>query len=396
MFVGGLSWETSEETLRDYFSKFGELLDCVVMKDPTTSRSRGFGFVTFADARNCDDVLQRGPHTLDGRQIDPKVAVPRDPPARPMGMEKTKKVFVGGIPFDATEDELRGVFSKYGKVEEVLLMYDRETRRPRGFGFVTFDTEAAVDTLCDDHFLEIREKRIEVKRAEPKSTMDSSRGRYPSSFAMRGSRGGFGMRRPPMPYPGRYGYGGTAPGYSGGSYGGYPAAGSYSGTYSGTYGGYPPYSGYGGYYGGSGSTGASAAGGAGSSYDRDSYGSSRGGASSAQGGYGYSGYQGGQYAGYSGYGSADYTAPADDRTTSSDTATTGLLGAAAASAPVDYTRTATEDYSGYSRYADPAAAAAAYAHYGSTYPMGANYSQGANYGPTRGAPQGAQTNYRPY
>lgn len=40
MFIGGLSWQTSPESLRDYFSKFGEITEVMVMKDPTTRRSR--------------------------------------------------------------------------------------------------------------------------------------------------------------------------------------------------------------------------------------------------------------------------------------------------------------------------------------------------------------------
>ncbi|XP_035239913.1 RNA-binding protein Musashi homolog 2-like isoform X1 [Anguilla anguilla] len=77
MFIGGLSWQTSPDSLRDYFSKFGEIRECMVMRDPTTKRSRGFGFVTFADAASVDKVLAQPHHELDSKTIDPKVAFPR-------------------------------------------------------------------------------------------------------------------------------------------------------------------------------------------------------------------------------------------------------------------------------------------------------------------------------
>ena len=69
LFVGGLSWETTQENLQRYFSRYGEVIDCVVMKNSESGRSRGFGFVTFSEPSNVGVVLQNGPHQLDGRTV---------------------------------------------------------------------------------------------------------------------------------------------------------------------------------------------------------------------------------------------------------------------------------------------------------------------------------------
>ena len=69
MFIGGLSWETTRDNLLRYFSQYGEVVDCVVMKNPETGRSRGFGFITFADPNNVGLVLQNTPHILDNRTV---------------------------------------------------------------------------------------------------------------------------------------------------------------------------------------------------------------------------------------------------------------------------------------------------------------------------------------
>ncbi|HNT37210.1 MAG TPA: RNA-binding protein [bacterium] len=54
-----------------------------------------------------------------------------------------KKLYVGNLPFSATEDEIRDLFSEHGTVHSVRLITDRETGRPRGFGFVEMDGDAA-------------------------------------------------------------------------------------------------------------------------------------------------------------------------------------------------------------------------------------------------------------
>ncbi len=54
-------------------------------------------------------------------------------------------MYVGNLTFDATEAEVRELFSEHGPVNEVALVMDRETNRPRGFGFVTMNTKEGMD-----------------------------------------------------------------------------------------------------------------------------------------------------------------------------------------------------------------------------------------------------------
>lgn len=68
LFIGGVSWETTEEKLKDHFEKYGEVTQAVIMRDKITGRPRGFGFVVFADPSILDRVLQ-DKHTIDGRTV---------------------------------------------------------------------------------------------------------------------------------------------------------------------------------------------------------------------------------------------------------------------------------------------------------------------------------------
>eukprot|EP00051_Salpingoeca_urceolata_P006727 m.88992 g.88992 ORF g.88992 m.88992 type:complete len:464 (-) comp14960_c2_seq1:1907-3298(-) len=222
MFVGGLSWETNEGTLRDYFANFGEIEDCIVMKDPNNNgRSRGFGFVTFMDKKSCEDVLSSAPHTIDQRTVDPKMAIPRQTDNRVRAAARTKKIFVGGLPPEATEDQLKAFFEEKGPVEEVILMYDRDTRRPRGFGFVTFDHEDVVDKLCEIQFLTFLDKQVEVKRAEPKAVIDAQRNARERRRGGHNERSHYGGHSSPYyaaPFP-PPGYGYAAPAAAAAPYG---------------------------------------------------------------------------------------------------------------------------------------------------------------------------------
>ncbi|KAF9419880.1 hypothetical protein HW555_003713 [Spodoptera exigua] len=167
LFVGGLSWETSQENLQRYFSRYGDVIDCVVMKNSESGRSRGFGFVTFAEPAVVNVVLQNGPHQLDGRTIDPK-------PCNPRTLQKPKrgggypKVFLGGLPSNVTETDLRVFFGRYGKVMEVVIMYDQEKKKSRGFGFLSFEDEISVERVTQEHFINLNGKQVEIKRAEPR------------------------------------------------------------------------------------------------------------------------------------------------------------------------------------------------------------------------------------
>ncbi|XP_025091173.1 RNA-binding protein Musashi homolog 2-like isoform X4 [Pomacea canaliculata] len=169
MFIGGLSWQTSAESLRTYFDKFGEIKESMVMKDPTTKRSRGFGFVTYRDPASVEKVLASGPHLIDSKTVDPKLAFPRK--AQPKMVTRTKKIFVGGLSSSTTVDDVKKYFSQYGTIEDAMLMFDKSTNRHRGFGFVTFDQEDVVEKVCEIHFHEINSKMVECKKAQPKEVM---------------------------------------------------------------------------------------------------------------------------------------------------------------------------------------------------------------------------------
>uniref|UniRef100_A0ACD6A185 Uncharacterized protein n=1 Tax=Avena sativa TaxID=4498 RepID=A0ACD6A185_AVESA len=287
IFVGGVAWETTEEKFKKHFQKYGAITDSVIMKDKHTRMPRGFGFVTFSDPSVIDRVLE-DEHNIDGRTVEVKRTVPREEMSTKDG-PKTRKIFVGGIPASLTEGKLKEHFSSYGKVAEHQIMVDHSTGRSRGFGFVTFESEDAVErVMSEGRMHDLGGKQVEIKRAEPKKpggVAPSSNVRYNLRSSSRGGAGGSGggrstsssssaggygygadYRSAAAAYYGSAGYGGYGRGY--GAYGGNPAYGSgYGSGYGGSIYGAGPYGAYGAYAG--------------------AYG---GGAYGAPGGYGAGGY----------------------------------------------------------------------------------------------------------
>jgi len=301
LFIGGLSFETTDDSLNDYFAKYGEITDCVVIKDSETQRSKGFGFVTYATEQEADACMAERPHTLHERQIDVKRAVSREESSKPGAHVQVKKCFIGGVKKGMTEDQLRNYFQQFGTISDFEVPKDRESGEPRGFAFVTFDDFDVVDKLVAKRHHDIDGNQCEVKKALSKADMDKAKSHSDS----RQSRGGYGGRGGPRG-------GGRGRGSRGGGYGGRGGGyGGYDGGYGGGRGGYEDGYGYdqggygnGGYeqssYGpmkgarGGGRGGSRSSGPYGGGYGSGGYG---GGYGAAKGGYGAGGDQGG-YAGY--------------------------------------------------------------------------------------------------
>ncbi|XP_022768606.1 RNA-binding protein 1-like [Durio zibethinus] len=197
LFVGGISRETSELILNDHFSKYGTVFSSVIARDRNTKIPRGFGFVLFSEPSSADKALQ-DTHVILGRTVEVKKAIPRS--EQPQNQQQrqqlhhnpnqqwnsgysrngsdaadsnnhfrtTKKIFVGGLSASLTEEEFKNYFQRFGRITDVVVMHDSSTNRPRGFGFVTFDSEESVENVMQKSFHELDNRLVEVKRAVPK------------------------------------------------------------------------------------------------------------------------------------------------------------------------------------------------------------------------------------
>ncbi|XP_032593242.1 ribonucleoprotein RB97D isoform X2 [Drosophila grimshawi] len=165
IFVGGLSLNTTAETMRHFFSQFGDVADAIVMRDPISNRSRCFGFVTFVEAASVENVQRTRPHIVDGKTVETKRAFPRHQFSKSMGHLsniRTNKIFIGGLRDCHDETTLREYFAQFGNINSVKVLLDKETGRIRGFGFLEFEDIASAARALGKHLIGC--KMVEVKK----------------------------------------------------------------------------------------------------------------------------------------------------------------------------------------------------------------------------------------
>lgn len=189
IFVGGLSWQTTEETLRYHFEQYGEVKAVEVMRDRNTGDPRGFAFVVFKSDETVDLILKNKPHEINHKMVDVKRAQARGvapPSIHPDKKEDSdvkreddgsglspeemmNKVFIGGLPLHVDKEGLTDFFSCFGPVIDSIVMMDMVQNRSRGFGFVTFEQgSGGAQKAIESQPINMFGKMVEVKLATPK------------------------------------------------------------------------------------------------------------------------------------------------------------------------------------------------------------------------------------
>ncbi|KAF5736152.1 RNA-binding protein Musashi 1 [Tripterygium wilfordii] len=165
LVVLGIPWDVDTDSLREYMSKFGDLEDCIVMKERSTGRSRGFGYVTFATVEDAKNALS-SEHILGNRMLEVKIATPKEEMRAPA--KKVTRIFVARIPPSVTEAVFRSHFEEYGDITDLYMPKDQDSKAHRGIGFITFASAESVDNLMSDTH-ELGGSNVVVDRATPKA-----------------------------------------------------------------------------------------------------------------------------------------------------------------------------------------------------------------------------------
>ncbi|KAF3438659.1 hypothetical protein FNV43_RR21423 [Rhamnella rubrinervis] len=174
IFVGNLPYDVDSERLAMLFEKAGTVEIAEVIYNRETDQSRGFGFVTMSTVEEAEKAVEMfNRYDIEGRLLTVNKAAPRGTRAErpPRVFEPAFRIYVGNLPWDVDNARLEQVFSEHGKVVDARVLFDRETGRSRGFGFVTMSNETEMNdaiAALDGESLDGRAIRVNVAEERPR------------------------------------------------------------------------------------------------------------------------------------------------------------------------------------------------------------------------------------
>jgi len=122
LYVGNISFDTTKETLIEYFSAYGTVRDVYVPTDRESGSPRGFAFVTMASDDAMKAIEEADKTELDGRTIAVNKSLPRGQKGPKRELRDEVKLYIGNLSFDTEEDSIRSLFDGYGPLIDFIYL----------------------------------------------------------------------------------------------------------------------------------------------------------------------------------------------------------------------------------------------------------------------------------
>lgn len=172
LYVGNLPFVVNAQMLGELFEEAGQVLDVNLITDRETGNSRGFAFVTMSTPGELEIAIEKfNQYSFEGRLLTVRKAAPKGTRMERPDFGSPNKVYVGNLPWQTDDSQLLQLFSEHGKVLEARVVYDRDTGRSRGFGFVTYSSENEVNdaiSALDGADMDGRPLRVSIAESMPR------------------------------------------------------------------------------------------------------------------------------------------------------------------------------------------------------------------------------------
>ncbi|KAK7285504.1 hypothetical protein RJT34_20277 [Clitoria ternatea] len=166
LFVRGLAWNTTSDTLRAAFQEHGDIEEGAVISDKATGKSRGYGFITYKNMESTQQALRAPSKLIDGRLAVCNLACEGLTGTTSTPDLSLRKLYIGSLSPEVTSEMLLNYFARHGEIEEGSVAYDKDTNESRGFGFVTYKTAEAAKKATDELEKTLGGRNIIVKYAD--------------------------------------------------------------------------------------------------------------------------------------------------------------------------------------------------------------------------------------
>ncbi|PAN12886.1 hypothetical protein PAHAL_2G298100 [Panicum hallii] len=166
LYFGNLPYNCDSAQLAGIVQEYATPEMVEVLYDRSTGRSRGFAFVTMTTVQDCELVVKNLDGTLYGGRTMKVNIADRPKPKLPLYPETEHKLFVGNLSWTVTSEMLTEAFQRCGNVIGARVLYDGETGRSRGYGFVCYSTKEEMDeALSSLNGMEMEGREIRVNLA---------------------------------------------------------------------------------------------------------------------------------------------------------------------------------------------------------------------------------------
>ncbi|GAB2221713.1 hypothetical protein Drorol1_Dr00012899 [Drosera rotundifolia] len=181
IFVHGLGWDTTVETLRGAFTQYGEIEDCKAVTDKVSGKSKGYGFILFKSRSGANKALKEPQKKIGNRMTACQLAavgpvagnpgagaaaqVAAQQPQQLQSEYTQRKIFVSNVAADVDPAKLTGFFAKFGEIEEGPLGLDKVTGKPKGFCLFVYKTVESARRALEEPHKNFEGHMLHVQRA---------------------------------------------------------------------------------------------------------------------------------------------------------------------------------------------------------------------------------------
>jgi RNA recognition motif-containing protein len=162
LFIGGISARSTTPDIVDYFSTLGQVKSVKLKRHRQHGRCLGYGYVELKNKSTYQRILANKDHVIQGRGVEVKRMLNKEQISKAAQNERRRKIYVGNLCTDTTNEVFKKYFSQFGKVSNAFIIKKPGSFESRGFGYITFAQEKTMhQVLSLSHVIDGSELLIE-------------------------------------------------------------------------------------------------------------------------------------------------------------------------------------------------------------------------------------------